>query len=249
MNGLTTILERAASDAGDPVALRTFITGKRDELEAAADVTAIEELLRAAVSANTIAQHDKEILMAGTKEFARTGARSETEGQPESPPATGDAAEPVPPDAKIPDAPVPASAGTLKGVGTGVSYVAGLVWLVVLYALSTWIAVGSLSSIQFRDDFENKYHISLDQIVIKFEEDETRRVARNASMNDLARDLEAATEGSRRLPRLPAGFGWGRKGQLTAAALDLKRPVKDIESQEGFDKACPTRPEQPWGLR
>lgn len=84
------------------------------------------------------------------------------------------------------------NAGSITAITT-----AGLLWLLALYLGATWLAVGSLSSIQFRDDIENKYNTTLNETLNLKDlqaDAEQYRSSMKASVSDWERELwELAT--------------------------------------------------------
>src|SRR5690349_7373367 len=59
---------------------------------------------------------------------------------------------------------------TLSALSDFAGYSIGLVWILGLYVATTWIAVGTLSSIQFRDDVRGEYTSTVDALMLKIDE-------------------------------------------------------------------------------
>lgn len=187
MKNLTKVLEEAVGQANttDQKDLLNFVRAKSAAFEAAQDATAVDTILVAAVSANSITQEGKDILFTAVqKSLAMSTAESNPSPSTEDPTETvttvsESAAANIPND-NMEQAASPSAEGSVgpgrtsaRGVGTAIltagSYTAGitagLFWLLILYLLATWIAVGSLSSIQFREDIYQKYNTTLNEIM------------------------------------------------------------------------------------
>lgn len=188
MKGLTKILEEAIgqSSTADRKDLLNFVRTKSAEFEAVPDATAVEVILATAVSTASITQQGKDILAAAVQNFSAIRSPTIRESNQLASPPAADSADPAWTSA--------------RGVGTVIltasSYTAGitagLLWLLILYLLATWTAVGSLSSIQFREDIYQKYNTTLNQIVelknLKIEANQYRDKMIN-EVTDWERDL------------------------------------------------------------
>lgn len=269
MKNLTEILEEAVSQSSitDKQDLLNFVRDKRAEFETAPDVTAVEVILNAAVSANSITQEGKDILLAAVQKslesdikLSQSGSQtdavtstidqaevlelaSENDVQLASPPndentsgsstATGNEfveakipddniikAGATPPTDSIDPGPTTGSSSTGAAILNAGSYTAsvtgGLLWLIVLYLGAPWLAIGSLSSIQFRDDIEHKYKTTINEIL---------------ELTDIQADVEQY-----RSKMMDSVSGW--EHNLWKIALDLGTQFDSINSPEGFQKLC-----------
>jgi hypothetical protein len=68
---------------------------------------------------------------------------------------------------------------------------AGLAWLVLLYVGTTWLAVGTLSSIEFRDDVRHAYNATVDTLMLELDGWKAQKDAAEQRISDLSdqRDL------------------------------------------------------------
>ncbi|HRB97135.1 MAG TPA: helix-turn-helix transcriptional regulator [Nitrosomonas sp.] len=178
---ITHILQETVNkaNAADQEDLLKFVNDKSSEFEAAEDEAAIEMILNAAVSDNLITADWKSILLSAVKEFWAMDSRNSIKA--EIPIDKIDKSEIVdtPEQNKKETAPAakpdPVNTGRVYGGGAGAAIMnagpitlittGGLLWLLALYLGATWLAVGSLSSIQFRDDIENNYKTTLNNIL------------------------------------------------------------------------------------
>lgn len=263
---MTKILQEAVGEAraADQNNLLNFVDAKSSEFEAAQDATAIETILNAAVSANSITQEGKSILFTAVQKSLAMDApsnqmqtdaedpaetRTSTNEQPEvtemtggnkNQPATSPSGENQPDSitstvdkseaAEIPNDNMKkaVSHGWTSGTGTGAgtaiinagSYTAittgGLLWLLALYLGATWLAVGSLSSIQFRDDIEHKYNTTLNETL---------------KLKDLQADVEQY-----RSSMMASVSTW--EFELWKLAINFGVQFDTISSPEGFQKVC-----------
>jgi hypothetical protein len=150
MKNITQILQESTSKADPNIreSLLNFVNAKSPEFEAAQDAIAIEAILNEAVSANSITQEGKSFLLNAVQNYLATNPSGTDTGDPNKTKTKSDESSV---DKVL-------NAGSITAITT-----AGLLWLLTLYLAAIWLAVGSLSSIQFRDDIENKYNTTLNE--------------------------------------------------------------------------------------
>lgn len=213
MKDLNKILEEVVSGSSNAEQnkLLNFIEAKKAEFESASDEIAVEAILNAAISANSITQEEKSILFTAVLKSFSTDAKSiqsqedavdltvteiplevselpiGNSNQSSSSTSGKKTSDSVRPAVDVSAAAVIANDNIKKptfasltdtadpGYGTGSKFMkygaytanttGGLSWLLTLYVGATWLAIGSLSSIQFRDDIENKYHTTINQMI------------------------------------------------------------------------------------
>jgi len=130
-----------------------FISEKKVELENY-DEKAIDKLLDDATNVNLISKDEKVIISTDFYNIKKTG-------KSDIPPTDNNPS---------PNKDLNSSTGSTLDQITGVikntpGTLSGLLWLLVLYFFSTWITIGSLSSIQFGEDIYKKFNTNFYEIL------------------------------------------------------------------------------------
>jgi hypothetical protein len=219
MQNLTKILEEVVSRSitADQNKLRNFIEANKAEFESAPDEIAVEAILNAAVSANSITLDEKDILIVDVQksltmntisdqpqenaEYSTETAPSNEpdvselpDGNPDQPASSTsgeNTSEYITPEVNVSESAAisnvnimkpalvstadsadlcsPSNEGffakTLKFGKNTSNTIGGLFWLLALYMGATWLAIGSLSSIQFRVKIENDNHTTVNRMI------------------------------------------------------------------------------------
>ena len=146
MRNITQALQKSINEDGLNILKRLldFVNAKSPEFVEAQDVAAIEVILNDAVSAKSITPDEKSFLLDAAKNYISKNPDED----PSKMKSDGGRVDKV------------LNAGSITAITT-----AGLLWLLTLYLAATWLAVGSLSSIQFRDDIKKEYNTTLQEIL------------------------------------------------------------------------------------
>ena len=118
------------------------------------------------------------------------------------------------------------------------SYIPSILWLISIYFVATWIAVGSLSSMQLRNVILDKYDSNFSTIQDILHQHQSLQESKNAwiaqlNMNvlKLERDLEDYTVYMRQ-------FDGEGKRELASIASDLKVDFSSVERSSGPEEYC-----------
>ena len=242
MKNLTETLEEAVGqfDSAGREDLIKFVRTYSTQFEAAAaDEKAVEDIIAAAVGAESISPQGAACLQTAVKTFFGT---DKIDPQPVIPVDAGDQSSVANNTVGVPSPYITASQSGApadtrdstpseseqklvrrKTVVTSISGgVGGLVWLLTLYVVAAWVAIGSLSSIQFRDEITQKHHTTYLQVMDLTNLDGVKR---------LQEELDQYREVMRK-----SVAAWD--GDLAGVAIALGEPIEKIKSVNEASALC-----------
>lgn len=225
MDGLSKKIEEGIDrlDILDRDILLDFIKTNGAQIDKAVDEDEIEELLNRELSGDLITQDSRNNIISFVKKIVQDYINSVAQ-----PALVGASEKLIEADKPVSEL-IRATDETKKPLHTApvtkelvFSVAGGLFWLVALYFLATWVSIGSLSSIQFRDDIDQKYHATLLQVKNLKNREEVKKRQEDID-NYQAYMLASVAE-------------W--EGDLTGIAVNLGTPLESLKQVSAVKEFC-----------